>query len=377
MVGHEVDIEWRGRRASAWVPAPLGERVPTVDAMAATTVRATERAAAAVRLGDARSIGGTEALGRLLLRAEGLASSNIEGLQAPVEVVALAELSRDDASPTAAWVADNLDVVAAALVDPALALTVEVLHGWHERLMRHGTLPAELIGRFRDRQGWIGGTSPVNAVYVPPPADEIPDLVDDLLAFTNGDSTDAVTQAAVVHAQFETIHPYGDGNGRLGRVLIGWVLARRLGLRGAPPPLSVLLARDPGGYLAGLHQYWVGSVEPWVRWFAGVIERSAVATAEMRVRVEDVLAGWEAIVADRRADATARRLLPILAAEPVLHAGLVAERLGVSERAALDALTLLADRGVIEPLVAPTRRQGRPRRWFVARQIVDLVADWP
>ena len=69
--------------------------------------------------------------------------------------------------------------------------------------------------------------------------------MEDLVAFANEDRLDPVTQAAVLHAQFESIHPYGDGNGRIGRILIGWVLCHRLDLT-VPPPVSLIIARDPG-----------------------------------------------------------------------------------------------------------------------------------
>lgn len=377
MAGRTVEIEWQGRPAEAWSPATLTDRADEIAGLDRATVRATERAAAAVRGVERSAVGGAEALGRLLLRAEGLASSNIEGLRAPVEAVAVAELERDDAEPTAAWVADNLDVVHEAFDGPPGVLTIEQLHAWHERLMVHGSLPDALVGRFRDRQGWIGGTSPRNAIYVPPPPAEVPRLMADLVAFVNGDDVDAVTQAAVVHGQFETIHPYGDGNGRLGRILIGWVLVRRLGLEGAPPPVSVLLARDPGGYLSGLHTYRVGPLASWVRWLAGVIDRSATATVEVGERIEAVVASWDRALEDRRADAAARRALPVLAGEPVVHAGLLARRLDISERAALAALTELTALGIVETFIPPRQGPGRPRRWFVARAITGLIADWP
>jgi len=85
--------------------------------------------------------------------------------------------------------------------------------------------------------------------------------MDDLVAYANTDHFDPVTHAALLHAQFETIHPYGDGNGRLGRILIGWVLARRRLVDKLPPPISVLIARDPGGYISGLHLFRDGSVD--------------------------------------------------------------------------------------------------------------------
>lgn len=144
MSGAEVPIEWGGRRLKAWLPDPLSQAPPAE--LDAATVRLTERAAGAVvRVGD-RLPAGWEPLARLLLRAEGMASSNIEGVRAPVEAVASAELG-----PTAGmvgWVADNLSVVQMALAGPPLPLTIEVLHAWHSRLMRNANLPGEPIGTF-------------------------------------------------------------------------------------------------------------------------------------------------------------------------------------------------------------------------------------
>lgn len=380
VTGEEVVFDWQGRPATAWLPALLSERRSELERLRETTVRATERAVAAVRLADARSGTALEALGRLLLRAEGLASSDIEGLRAPVEVVVAAEAGPDAdvaVDGTAAWVVDNLRVLDEAVAAAREPLTIERLHRWHERLMVHGTLPAELVGRFRDRPGWIGGTAPTNAVYVPPPAERLDELVHDLVAFANSDDLDPVSQAALVHAQFETIHPYGDGNGRIGRVLVSWLLTRRLGLAGSPPAVSVLIGRDPGGYLAGLAQFRVGGLDPWVRWFAAIVERSGSATAQVLDEVERVLEGWEDRVGDLRSDAAARSALAVLARRPVTTAALLAAELDVSERSARTALEVLASRGVVVEAEPGVRTRGRPGRWYVAREVVALIARWP
>src|SRR5665811_1420877 len=109
-------------------------------------------------------------------------------------------------------------------------------------------------GRFRSEQNWIGGSAfnPCSAEYVPPPHELVPDLVADLCEFCNDDSLPAVAQAAIAHAQFETIHPFVDGNGRMGRALLHLVLRRR-GL--APrilPPISLILATWSRDYIGGL-----------------------------------------------------------------------------------------------------------------------------
>ena len=274
--GAEVAIEWHGHPARAWMPLPLAARDLSLGV---DPVRATERAAAEVRRVGDRLPGGWEPLARLLLRAEGIASSNIEGLHAPVAAVVAAEAGDPSAVPPAPSVADNLGVVGHVLAHArgAAPVTVDDLHRWHAELMRHGGLPPHLVGAFRDTQGWIGGRGPQDAAYVPPPADAVPGLVDDLLEHLAAPPADPVAHAAVVHAQFETIHPYGDGNGRLGRLLVLWVLARRLAVA-VPPPVSVLIARDPGGYLSGLHWFRVGELTPWVEWFAGVVAQAALSS---------------------------------------------------------------------------------------------------
>ena len=148
--------------------------------------------------------------------------------------------------------------------------------------MRNSGLSAELVGSFRPRVGWVGGSSPLDAAYVPPPPGEIPELVDDLLGFADsGAGLDPVSHAAILHAQFEAIHPYADGNGRLGRVLVTRALRRADLTRRTTVPVSVAIARDPGGYLSGLAQFEQGHAGPWIRWFAEVAERAAAATGSL------------------------------------------------------------------------------------------------
>ncbi|MDH3708132.1 MAG: Fic family protein, partial [Acidimicrobiia bacterium] len=342
--GHTTELDWHGRPVLAWVPDPLGAGLAVDD----TTLTAARTALAAVVRADAALPAQWESLARILLRTEGIASSSVEGITAPVAEVFAAELE-PGADHDASWIADNL-----AVVDVAQAaggpLTDEQLHEWHRRLLRHGYLPDDLVGRYRTSPGWIGGTSPANAAYVPPPADLVPDLMADLVDYASReDVLDPVVQAAVVHAQFETIHPYGDGNGRLGRVLVGWVLARRLGLERVVPPISVLIARDPGGYLSGLWQFREGSLDEWIRWFASIVERAAGATTEVAAEIEALASAWHDRTSGLRADSSARAALDVLVAHPVLTAAVLARELDVSTRSARTALHTLADLGMVEP----------------------------
>src|SRR5439155_14605769 len=102
-----------------------------------------------------------------------------------------------------------------------------------------------------------------------------------------------VTAAALVHAQFETIHPFADGNGRIGRLLISWMLHERLGIA-VPPPISVAFLRDIGGYLSGLTLFRTVGPAEWVRWFARTVEYSATSANATLAAVADLIASWPA-----------------------------------------------------------------------------------
>lgn len=375
MTGREIPIEWNGRRAVAWAPDLLADRDILLGE---ETIRKTERAAAAAQRVTDLLPAGWEPLARLLLRAEGVASSYIEGVRAPLPDVAAAELDPAVGDP-AEWVANNLAVVAAATAsghdEP---LSPDVLNAWHARLMHgsaHAWLPTAMIGRFRTAQGWIGGTSPLDAALVTAPPELVPGLMDDLVDYLNRDDIDPVTQAAVAHAQFECIHPYGDGNGRIGRVLVGWLLVRRLGLA-MPPPVSVLIATERGGYLAGLTQYRLGEVDQWVRWFAGIVHDACNATLGLFERVLELTQEWKSRLADVRADSAVHRAVQLLPQHPVLSAATVAADLAVSERAARSALAMLAEHDIIEPFTPDHARPGRPRHWWVAPQLLAVVSSW-
>jgi len=177
--GTTVTTTWQGQRVDAFIPAPMPRTVDLPERVA----RATERAAASLLRIDDRLVPRFEPLARLLLRSEGIASSYIEGVRAPAELVAVAEVDSGAVDPTAAWVADNLGVVDASLVHArsGAVLTADHLHRWHIRLMAHGALPDELVGQFRRVQNWIGGATPRQAAYVPPPAEHVERLMRDLL----------------------------------------------------------------------------------------------------------------------------------------------------------------------------------------------------
>ena len=373
---------WRGRRVRAFVPHRLADRDLTLDAR---SVAAAARAQAAVEHGAEAMPEDVAALARLLLRAEGVASSFIEGVAAPVVDIVLAEADDTGAPSAAAWVAANLAAVSDAVAGAhAGALTVDHLTQWHRTLMTGSPTPAAYVGVLRTEQGWIGGTSPLDAHLVTPPPDEVPTLVDDLVAYVNRDDVDPVAQAAVAHAQFELIHPFADGNGRIGRVLVAWVLVRRLSLV-TPPPVSARIAADVGGYGAGLVRFRLGDHDSWVGWFAGAVSGAGRAQLDLVGAVERLQREWRArLAAPRRggrrvrSDAAAWRALELLPRHLVLTGPMVARELGIPLKSASAALRDLVDAGVLAEhgTISPTG-QGRPSRLYVSVELLGLTGSSP
>jgi len=334
-------------------------------------VRSAERAVAALRLADQRLPATWEALARLLMRHEGIASSGIEGLREPVTSVLVAE--RIGLGGAAGWVADNLAVIDGSVQTAHETLTITMLHDWHNRLMRNSDLPPEMIGTFRPALGWVGGTSPSDAAYMPPPPEEIPRLMDDLVRFADADDDlDAVSRSAIAHAQFEAIHPYGDGNGRLGRVLVSRILRRAGVTQRSVAPISMAIARDAGGYLSGLRMFETGRAGPWVRWFAQVVERTADLTNAIVNESQELIEQWSRTTSSLRYDSAARALLRFLPGHPVINSADVASLLDVSERTGRTALETLARHGVLSEIEVGTETIGRARRWYAASELLQL-----
>lgn len=375
----EVDIEWQGRTIKSSVPPMLAD--VSVE-LPENLVRLTERAAAAIERSSDQLPPSLESLARLLLRFEGVASSAFEQIRAPLEEIAFAEVSTLVTGPSA-WVVDNLAVVSAA-VDSARQrpLSVDSLFEWHRRLMVHATdrLEPALVGSFRVRPIWVGGGSPQTAAYVGPPPELVGPLMDDLIKFANDDALDVVTQAAIVHAQFESIYPFADGNGRLGRVLIGWLVVRRLHVV-VPPPFSVFIVRDPGGYLSGLALYQMGELSPWIRWFATTLERSASSTTSIIGDIEALMAEWRqralsTTEAGRavRADATFWHVLEMLPEHPIISAQLIHERFGITSESARQMLHRFESLGILTDVEIRTGKKGRPVQWWAAKELIDVIA---
>jgi Fic family protein len=231
----------------------------------------------------------------------------------------------------------------------------------HGRLMDKSPTP-RLAGKVRDRQNWIGGNdyNPCGADFVPPPPDEIDDLLADLCEAINDDRHPPMLQAALVHAQFETIHPFDDGNGRTGRALIHVVLRRRGITPSYVPPISVVLAGARDRYIGGLTSFRDGDLPGWAQYFAAAGSRAAHLASSYLAEVQALSETWRQRLrnaAAPRGDAAAWAIIDILPAHPLITAPVAAAATSRAKAAVYQGLTQLEEAGVLMPLSKSKRNQ--------------------
>lgn len=364
--GH-LDVWQRHRIArpyrSAVVP-PIAERSP---ALAPETVAAQSEAAAEIARFDVDMSVLPVPMPAILLRSESASSSQIERLTANARNIALATLDLG-AKQNSELIVANVRAMQRALAVEG-ALTSETILATHAALL--GDADPEIAGRWRSEQVWLGGTdiSPHDADFVPPHAEHVPALIEDLVAFASREDLPALTHAALVHAQFETIHPFLDGNGRAGRAIMHTVLRSRGLTRQSTLPVSSGLLRDTIGYFDALTAYRRGDPDPIVqqtsRAALAAVTNGRLLAIEMTGIRETARAGLSA-----RSDSAAWPLLDLVMHQPVVNAHHVAHALHVSTRSARNALDQLAENGVLT-LVGGARRD---RLWQAPQVLTAMDA---
>ena len=348
------------------------------DALPAELAGIVSDAEAAVRSLNDRTRPALRPLARLLLRSESIASSKVEGLQVDARSLARAEANADagkNVGPVVAEVLANIDAMELAVEETSAAQTITTRHviDIHEALMRNAPNPG-IAGRVREVQNWIGGNdyNPCGAAFVPPPVAEVAPLLADLCKFSNSDHLPPIIQAGVAHAQFETIHPFEDGNGRTGRALIH-VLLRRRGL--APsyvPPISVVLAADKGRYIRGLTQFREGDVEGWLECFASASAQAAGLAERYLAQAVELQEKWRALLrehANLRADAAAWAVINELPGHPVITLPVATAVTGRSKSSTAVAIAQLVDAEILVPL-----SESKRNRAWEADGLLDLLA---
>ncbi|WP_026851048.1 Fic family protein [Glaciibacter superstes] len=301
----------------------------------------------------------------ILLRSESASSSEVENLTSSAKQVALAEIG-ESRSGNARLVVANVNAMKAAI---ALSdrLDEESILAMHDALLRD-TAP-EYVGHWRDQQVWIGGgsISPHAATFVPPHQDRVPDLMADVVSFARRTDVPVLAQAAIAHAQFETIHPFPDGNGRTGRALLQGMLRHGRLTRNVTVPVSAGFLRDTDGYFSALTEYRAGRPDPIV---IAVAEASFAAVQNGRALVGDIQAAakrWDSqIIA--RSDSSVHLVKQHLLRQPVVNTKTVAAELEISEVAAQSAIDRLVDAEVLTKISA-----GRRNRIWQAPEILAAL----
>lgn len=374
-----LDAPPRYRKACGYdpfIPDQLKEIRVDLPGHVAGLVTAAE---AAIRILNAPGKDALRPLARLLLRTESIASSKVEGMQMGVRELARVEARMETGgkgSQTALEILDNVNAMEAAIAEAAEQehFTESAIQTIHRRLMAHDRR-AEIAGRFRTEQNWIGGNNytPCGADFVPPPPEEVSRLLEDLCRAINDEELPPLVQAALVHAQFETIHPFDDGNGRTGRALIHVILKRRGVAPAYVPPISVVLAAGKDRYIQGLTRFResLEGTRVWIEQFAGAAARSAALAQRYLKEVEELQVEWRGRLrstADLRADAAAWEVIQVLPAHPIITAPVAAAATSRSRTPIYEAIAQLQKARVLKPL-----SQGKRNQSWEAEGLLPLI----
>lgn len=359
------------------MPARIAEATPRVDpalqAEAEDAVREITRFDAEVTavaerraaLEGARAPTELAPLASVLLRTESASSSQIEGVTAGARALALAGIN--------AKVGSNAQLVTANVVamQRAVALadeiTIDAILSAHDALLGQHAHAAP--GRLREQQVWIGGNalSPHTAAFVPPHHSRVPEAMTDLIAFVQRADLPVLVQVAIAHAQFETIHPFNDGNGRTGRTLVHAMLRHSGVTRTLTVPVSAGLLTDTAAYFQALTDYREGHIETIIGQF---VNASFLAINNGRTLVDDleqVFDDWAEKLPSRRGSA-ARRLLHHLLNQPAVNVAHVESVTGVALSAAQRAVEQLEEAGILQR----TSSNQRNRAW-IAPDVIDAL----
>ena len=380
-IGHE-QLVWDSRASSAAVSradrqrahgryaAAVPAEIAALDYVVPTDLAGPlEDAAAELARYDAEMATSPAPLDAVLLRSESAASSQIENLTASARSIGLAELG-DDSRGNARLVVANAHAMRCAL-DLAADLTPATVLAMHRALL--GDSEPDIAGAWRTEPVWIGRSalSPVGAEYVAPRAERIGPLVEDLMAYARRVDQPVLAQAALAHAQFETIHPFPDGNGRTGRALLHAMLRHHRLSRHVTVPVSAGLLADVSGYHAALTAYRAGDPDPVVRLCVDATFRAITNGRALAAELAEIREGWRSAITARR-DSAVWQAADLFLARPVLDAAQVAAALGIAVPNAHRHLERLVEAGVLTSF--PLYRRARGWRADAVLAALDAFA---
>lgn len=373
-----LDVEALSRRARNYLPDTYDAAVPVPIAQCSFSLPSAlaadvEDATVAVvnldnyvtnTLGEDHDIAPMQAV---LLRSESAASSQIENLTVGAKQLAIAEIG-GAAIGNAEIVAKNVKALRAA-IQLAGTLDAASIQAMHAALLG-GHDPR--AGRWREVQVWMGSSSlsPALAAFVPPQPSRVAAYMQDLDVFLARDDLPVLLHAALAHAQFETVHPFADGNGRTGRALLQAMLRHGELTRRVTIPISAGLLTDTSSYFAALMTYRDGNIVPIVQQLCQASRTAALHGRWLIDELASTRESWLETVRPR-AGSTSRTLLGVLLGQPAITIAWVQEQLGVSNTAARRAVDQLTAAGII------TETTDRRRdRVFIARDVIDILEEF-
>lgn len=297
------------------------------------------------------------------VRREALLSSQIEGTQSSLSDLLLFELEEAPGAPfdDVVEVSNYIAALGYGLqrLREGFPLSNRLLREMHARLLSRGRGSDKQPGEFRRSQNWVGGTRPGNATFVPPPPQRVEACMADLERFLHDENLpfSALTKAALAHVQFETIHPFLDGNGRIGRLLIALVLHHEGVLRQPLLYLSLYFKQHRAEYYRLLDTTrQEGDWEAWLDFFFEGVHTTATGAVETAHRLLDLFhRDAERIRSLGRAAANALRVFDALRARPLATINDLAERTGIAYPTAARAVEALARLGIVREITGRSR----------------------
>ena len=301
----------------------------------------------------------------MLLRSEAASSSQIENLTASAGAILKAELGLGETANASLIVGNQLAMTAAVAVSQTLSL--ESLLLMQKTLM--AVADPERAGLLREEPVWIGGSifGPHGAEYIGPQWQDVPELMNDLIAFCNRTDLPAVVQASIAHAQLETIHPFTDGNGRTGRALVQSLLHRLGVTNSVTVPVSAGLLRDTDRYFAALNAYRRGQLEPLITVFSDAAQEAVTNGRQLAREIQEARMKWQTLL-NVRADAGSALLLDHLLEEPLLSSRRVIDFLGTTPANSQLAIDRLVEAGILSQLGT-----GKRNRIWQAHDVVEAL----
>lgn len=363
-LGRQVVITTAGEKVKAFVPPSLPPAPPIAMDGLHKPLEAANHAIGRLD-GVASVLPDTPLFLYMYVRKEALLSSQIEGTQSSLSDLLLFEseaapgVPLDDVLEVSNYVAATNHGL--ARMRDGFPISLRLIREIHEILLAKGRGSTKQPGEFRKSQNWIGGTRPGNALFVPPPPDQVPDLMSDLERFIHAETPEIPTliKAGLIHAQFETIHPFLDGNGRIGRLLITLFLCAQGILKEPSLYLSLFLKTHRRHYYDLLQQ--VREKGDWESWLAFLLEGVAETSAQAADAAREILTLFETdrrrIEALGRPSASALRVHELLQTKPIIAIPDAAKRLGMSAPTVAKSVQHLVGIGIAREITGKQRRR--------------------